>query len=94
MCGSESGNSYRACRDDLGGDLGSVGDQRIEGVIESDSVIVNEYASIGAAVEGGSGFLLLDPSQKERGVEVGTESSWVSVYALLSKGEASETREN
>lgn len=71
-----------------------VGDQRIEGGNGNDSVIVNEYANIGVAVEGGSGCLLLDPFQKERVVEVGTGSSWVIVYAEFLEGEASETREN
>lgn len=57
-------------------------------------MIVNEYANIGVAVEGGSGCLLLDPFQKERVVEVGTGSSWVIVYAEFLEGEASETRQN
>lgn len=71
-----------------------VGGQRIEGGNGSDSVIANEYANIGVAGEEGSGYLLLDPFQKERAVEVGTGSSWVIAYVWFLEGEASETREN
>lgn len=80
-CGSENANGYHACRDDLSGDLGCLGEQCIGGENESELVIVKEHVRIGVVVKGGSGCPLLDPFQKERVFGVGTGHSWVSVCA-------------